>query len=318
MEKLSNNLKIKKAVILAGGLGGRFLPETLALAKELFPIGNKPILIYHLNDLKNAGITDVLIVGNKFKEQSFKNFISPDKEYIDKIISDGKLSYLEEFNEIMSSVKITYIDQIEGSNLFNEKTGTTGEVRGSSIAILSAKEWANGEPFMVCNGDDFCVYKNGKSSAGEVAEVFGKTGDWVVYGKEVDRSEIHNYSSMVLGDKIDGVNGFKMNDIIEKPEVNTEPSNIMGFAKYVFTEDVFDRICSSKPRKNGEFCITDVISEVAKEGKVSTCIFDGKFLDCGSMAGYILANAYVGLNSESDKQKVRAGLEQLLSEFEND
>ena len=38
MEKLENKPKVKKAVILAGGLGTRFLPATLTTAKELLVI----------------------------------------------------------------------------------------------------------------------------------------------------------------------------------------------------------------------------------------------------------------------------------------
>ena len=59
IELLENKPRVKKAIILAGGLGTRFLPATLCLAKELFPIGNKPILMYHLEDLLKAGVTDV-------------------------------------------------------------------------------------------------------------------------------------------------------------------------------------------------------------------------------------------------------------------
>ena len=51
MNEKTDKREVKKAVLMAGGFGTRFLPATLALAKELFPIGNKPILMYHLEDL---------------------------------------------------------------------------------------------------------------------------------------------------------------------------------------------------------------------------------------------------------------------------
>ena len=86
MERLENKKQVKKAMILAGGLGTRFLPATLCLAKELFPIGNMPIIMYHIEDLVKAGINDILIVGNKLKEESFKNFLTPSKEYLNNIL----------------------------------------------------------------------------------------------------------------------------------------------------------------------------------------------------------------------------------------
>ena len=80
LKQLQTSKKVTKAVILAGGLGTRFLPGTLVVAKELFPILGKPILLYHLDELSKAGIKDVLIVGNYLKEESFKNFLNPPQE----------------------------------------------------------------------------------------------------------------------------------------------------------------------------------------------------------------------------------------------
>ena len=104
-----------------------------------------------------------------------------------------------------------------------------------------------------------------------------------------------------------------MLDIIEKPEYGTEPSNFMGFARYVFDSKVFDDILNSKPRANGEYCITDVVQKQAKEGNAATCIFDGIYFDCGSKEGYALANAYAGLSDASSSSNVRARLKELMA-----
>ena len=42
------NQKVEQCVILMAGKGTRFLPATRAVAKELFPIGNKPVLLFHM------------------------------------------------------------------------------------------------------------------------------------------------------------------------------------------------------------------------------------------------------------------------------
>lgn len=314
IKRLENKFKVKKAMVLAGGLGTRFLPETLAVAKELVAICNEPILLKHLRDLVESGISDVLIVGNKLKEESFKNFINPPQEYLDKIVAGGKLHMLDSYHEVMDKLKITYVNQDDKFQTIDGKryTNSSYQKAGSSIAIMAGKFWADGEPFLVINGDDLCVYEDGKSISKEIMDVYAQTGDYVVYGTEVDRKLIYKYSSMVLGDKI-GEKGAKMLDIIEKPAAGTEPSNIMGFARYIFNPDVFDRIEKSKPRGNGEYCITDVLSQVAREGHASTCIFDGNYFDCGSIAGYTLANAYFGLKDENSKDAIVKGLEYMLS-----
>ena len=52
---------IKKAVILAGGLGTRLRPLTNNTPKPMLPIKGKPILYYAIENLKNQGIVDVIL-----------------------------------------------------------------------------------------------------------------------------------------------------------------------------------------------------------------------------------------------------------------
>jgi glucose-1-phosphate thymidylyltransferase len=53
-----------KALVLAGGTGSRLRPITYTSAKQLVPVANKPILFYGLEQIREAGVTDVgIIVG---------------------------------------------------------------------------------------------------------------------------------------------------------------------------------------------------------------------------------------------------------------
>jgi glucose-1-phosphate thymidylyltransferase len=54
-----------KALVLAGGSGTRLRPITHTNAKQLVPVANKPILFYGLEQIRDAGITEVgIIVGD--------------------------------------------------------------------------------------------------------------------------------------------------------------------------------------------------------------------------------------------------------------
>jgi len=55
-----------KGIILSGGTGSRLRPTTHTGSKQLVPVANKPVIKYAVEDLKDAGITDIgIILGNK-------------------------------------------------------------------------------------------------------------------------------------------------------------------------------------------------------------------------------------------------------------
>ncbi|MCC6616941.1 MAG: glucose-1-phosphate thymidylyltransferase [Anaerolineae bacterium] len=53
-----------RAVILAAGQGTRLRPVTLTMPKPLVPVANKPLIVFALDVLRNAGLTEIAIVVN--------------------------------------------------------------------------------------------------------------------------------------------------------------------------------------------------------------------------------------------------------------
>ena len=69
---------IKKAIILAGGIGTRMSPLTKAVNKQLLPLYDKPLIFYPLSVLMLAGIKKVLIIVNKGQLNQFRKIL-PEK-----------------------------------------------------------------------------------------------------------------------------------------------------------------------------------------------------------------------------------------------
>lgn len=108
-----------RGLVLAGGHGTRLRPLTHTGPKQLIPIANKPNILYCIQDLVDAGITEIgVILGNNMPEK------------VRELLGDGS----------KHGCRITYIVQ--------------GAPRGIAHAVLCAKEFMGREPFVVYLGDN--------------------------------------------------------------------------------------------------------------------------------------------------------------------
>lgn len=71
-----------KAIIAAAGFGTRFLPQTKAMPKEMMPLIDKPIIQYVVEELVQAGIRDIIIVGSANKRAIEDHFDVPNEDLL--------------------------------------------------------------------------------------------------------------------------------------------------------------------------------------------------------------------------------------------
>ena len=83
-------------------------------------------------------------------------------------------------------------------------------------------------------------------------------------------------------------NNFLIDDVIEKPNKKNAPSNNAVIGRYILNKNIFKILKKQKKGKGGEIHITDSIKTmIDNKSPFIGHKFSGKYLDCGSMNGYI-------------------------------
>ena len=83
-------------------------------------------------------------------------------------------------------------------------------------------------------------------------------------------------------------NDFIIKGVVEKPFIKNSPSNNAVIGRYILPKKIFSKLMKLKPGKSNEIHITDAIQELINDKeKFIGHNFNGKYLDCGTMNGYI-------------------------------
>ncbi|PIV31703.1 UTP--glucose-1-phosphate uridylyltransferase [Candidatus Wolfebacteria bacterium CG02_land_8_20_14_3_00_37_12] len=276
--------QIKKAIFPVAGMGTRFLPATKAQPKEMLPIVDKPIIQYLVEEAVASGIEEIIFVTGRGKRAIEDHF---DYAYeLEQILNNnGKKELLKTIRDISNIAKFTYVRQ--------------KEPKGAGDAILCANHLIGDEPVAILYGDDLVFNK--KPALLQLIEVYNKYQDPIVALEKISRKEIHKYG-VIDGVKI-APRTFQINNLIEKPKLGTEPSDLSIVGKYIITPEVIKEL--KKIKTKGELFLTDALLAVAKKRAVYGYQFEGKRYDCGSKIGFIKATIDSGLQHKETKSELK-------------
>ena len=109
----------------------------------------------------------------------------------------------------------------------------------------------------------------------------------VMASMKVKKNNVSRWGIYSLSKRLNK-NNFFIKDVIEKPTIKDAPSSNAVIGRYILPKKIFSKLKNLKPGKGGEIHITDAIKKLINEGdKFIGHKFRGKYLDCGSMSGYI-------------------------------
>jgi len=260
---------IKQAIIPLAGLGTRLLPLTSVIPKELMPINGKPNLQYILDECIEAGIKEFIFIISKNK-LSIKKYFFNDSFYKKLIRKKKDKRLIQEFNKLKKYQKMIKF-------VYQNKPKGTGD------AVLKCKPFIKNKYFLMLLPDDLIIKNN---CSKEMIRLHKKTGGSIIATKRVDRKTVSRWGILSIKNKKKKY--FQIKDVVEKPSIKKAPSNFAIIGRYILPSNIFGEIKKLKPGQGKEIHITDAIKNlIKKENKFYGSIFTGKYLDCGTLNGYI-------------------------------
>ena len=261
---------IKQAIIPLAGLGTRLLPLTSVFAKELLPINGKPGLEYILDECIEAGIKEVVFIISK-KKMMIKKYFYNDKFYKNIIKKKRDPRIINEYKKILKYKKMIKF-------VFQDKPLGTGD------AVLKTKKFIKDKYFLMLLPDDLIINQNCSKSMIAIHKKFNAS---VMASIKVKKNEVSRWGIYNIK-KIINKKNFIIKSVTEKPSVKKAPSNNAVIGRYILPKTIFNKLSKLKPGNGGEIHITDAIQSLINDNnKFIGHNFSGKYLDCGTMKGYI-------------------------------
>lgn len=273
--------KITKAIIPVAGWGTRRLPITKVIEKSMLPVGNRPLVDYSVQELIEAGVTDIYMVVSNTEPCQVREFYSDNIVLNDYLISRGKADRVALTKTLPEHVKIHYIAQDA-----NSKYGTAVPV------AMAAEEYNLNEPVIVYMGDDFIWNPDGESAATSLINSLQSETDSAILGVEIPKEKVDKYGVLEVQDD-------KLTNVVEKPSVEEAPSNLINVSKYILSADLLQKIVNYVNEHDfgptdQEYMITDPIYDYIKQGQtMRVASTSGQYLDGGSVEGWVHANNVV-------------------------
>ena len=280
--------RVRKAVFPVAGLGTRLLPATKVMPKEMLTIVDRPLIQYAVDEAREAGIEQMIFVTGRGKS--------------------SLVDYFDQAFELETTLreKGKSLDPLEPSRA---RFGEIVSVRqqqplGLGHAVWCAREIVGDEPFAVLLPDE--LMRGTPNCLAQLVEAYEKVGGNIVAALEVPDSETHKYGVIDPG-ATDG-RLTEIRGMIEKPAPGTAPSNLMLPGRYILQPEVMRALDAQETGAGGEIQLTNAMAKMIGKQPFHAFRFDGARYDCGSAAGFVIANLAMALERDDVGPQVREAI----------
>ena len=286
-------MKIKKAIIPIAGSGTRFLPLSKVLPKEIWPLVDKPIIQYIVEEAINSGIKEIIFVV-KPDQRIALNYFTKELDSKKLLKGKGKDHLLEEIKKLERIYKkVTFSFAVQEKPL------------GDGHSILQAEKLVKGEPCAVLFGDD--VVEGKIPCLKQLLDVYEKYQQPVIALSRVPKASF-NFYGMAKVKKLDN-RLYQITKLVEKPLPEKSPSNLALIGKYIITPETFEFLKKNPPSARGEIALTETIIMMIENGrKVQGYEVEGKWLECGNKLAYLKSNFYLSLKHSQYAKELKSYL----------
>lgn len=273
-------MEVRKAIMPIAGLGTRFLPLSKVLPKEFWPLVDKPVLQYIVEEAVASGIKEIIFV------------INPGK----KIASDYFRKNLKSKKILSAKYKDHFLDQLEKLENLSKKISFSQVVQrkplGDGDAILKGERLIEEGACAVLFADDVVEAK--VPCLLQLIKVFKKYKKPVIALYRVPKSSFQFYG--MVGVKKVSNRTYRLVKIVEKPSIKESPSDLAIVGKSIITNEVFNYLKKAKFSERNEIGLTETLAEMVEDGKeIYGYEFEGKWLECGNKLAYLKSNLYLSL-----------------------
>jgi len=263
--------KLRKAVLPVAGLGTRFLPATKAMAKEMLPIVDKPLIQYAIEEARAAGIEQFCLVSGR-----------------------GKTALIDHF-DVAYELEATLrergkTDMIAMLDAMKVPPGSITTVRqqvplGLGHAIWCARAFIGDDPFAILLPDDLVL--SDTPCLKQLADAYAETGGNVVAVAEVPHEQTNKYGILRIGH--DDGRLVEVLGLVEKPEPVVAPSNLSVIGRYVLLPEVIEFLSQMELGAGNEVQLTDAMAKMIGHTPFHGLRYEGRRFDCGDKIGFLEA-----------------------------